>query len=518
MSGYLTYDVKGIQSFIFRIPRLRYIIGGSALIDRFDRETMINGINIPGARRIFSAGGKGAFFCENDECADRVGKEIVAKAREIGLDVKLGKNNDFCEAANCADKLYPFIPANLDGQPCHTSGLYPVQPGSGVGKDGKTHPLVEKRIYDRNLLTKRFENRLLPNVKMPPGFPKEQEFFHSVDAEEDADGKKGARSIGNRNRWAVICMDGNDMGMQFREFMKKKLGSEKTGKWIEEMSRSLDKCSVEAAQAGIQEVVRNWAATLDSKTISDSPLVLPVRPLVVGGDDIIALCHVSYAMAFVKEAARVFEETSEKEGKRVTEATGVSAWPATGGRLTLSAGILFCPVTLPLHTAIPYAETLMAGAKKKGRECKGGSEPSPSPSCLDWEQVTDGVIDTPSARRQRELRMIDQDDAGTTVELTRRPYTLDEFRDLERLAEGYRSIPATIRHSVLPGLRKGRFDRLAFYARIAKNHPTLFEALQEWPKPGGRWKVDPAARVMSTDIVDALLLLEEEHRMEKETV
>lgn len=37
---YLYYDIRGIQSFIFRIPKLKYIIGGSALIDRFDRTTM----------------------------------------------------------------------------------------------------------------------------------------------------------------------------------------------------------------------------------------------------------------------------------------------------------------------------------------------------------------------------------------------------------------------------------------------------------------------------------------------
>ena len=36
MSRYLCYDVKGIQSFIFKIPKLKYIIGGSALVDIFD--------------------------------------------------------------------------------------------------------------------------------------------------------------------------------------------------------------------------------------------------------------------------------------------------------------------------------------------------------------------------------------------------------------------------------------------------------------------------------------------------
>ncbi|MEA2061393.1 MAG: hypothetical protein U9P10_12985 [Thermodesulfobacteriota bacterium] len=42
MGIYLCYDVKGIQSYIFKIPKLKYIIGGSALIDQFDKETVKN--------------------------------------------------------------------------------------------------------------------------------------------------------------------------------------------------------------------------------------------------------------------------------------------------------------------------------------------------------------------------------------------------------------------------------------------------------------------------------------------
>ena len=34
---YVCYDLRAIQSYIFRVPKLKYIVGGSALVDRFDR-------------------------------------------------------------------------------------------------------------------------------------------------------------------------------------------------------------------------------------------------------------------------------------------------------------------------------------------------------------------------------------------------------------------------------------------------------------------------------------------------
>ena len=35
---YLCYDIKGIQQFIFSVPKLKYVVGASLLIDEFDRK------------------------------------------------------------------------------------------------------------------------------------------------------------------------------------------------------------------------------------------------------------------------------------------------------------------------------------------------------------------------------------------------------------------------------------------------------------------------------------------------
>ena len=67
MGLYLCYDIRGIQSFIFRVPKLKYIIGGSAIVDRFDREIMPQLPLKTNQEHIYSAGGKGSFYCVDED-------------------------------------------------------------------------------------------------------------------------------------------------------------------------------------------------------------------------------------------------------------------------------------------------------------------------------------------------------------------------------------------------------------------------------------------------------------------
>jgi hypothetical protein len=104
------------------------------------------------------------------------------------------------------------------------------------------------------------------------------------------------------------------------------------------------------------------------------------------------------------------------------------------------------------------------------------------------------------------------------VKLTRRPYTLETFTRVESLADKYSHIPRTIRHKIFPALCKGYDERLAFAAEIKKNHPDLFSAINEFDLPSGCWELDKDKSEQSTMLIDALMLLEEDNRMKKETV
>jgi hypothetical protein len=369
--------------------------------------------------------------------------------------------------------------------------------------------MIKRRVWQRgDHLARRFEGPLLEGLKLP-GLTgaEDMEFFHDVDA-TSPEGKAGCEALGGRNRWAIIAMDGNDIGSQHRRADEDlRQDPQKFAVWLKHMSSALDRCSRGACKEAIQHVIRQWYTNEGS---SARPITLPVRPLIVGGDDIVLICHVGYALRFVREACQTFSRLSEEEAVDARR-TGIDLWLETGGQLSITAGVLFAPVTLPLATAIPYAEALLASAKYEGR--KTARTGKPAEPCVDWESLTEGLIDSPQARRQRELRFFDSD-IHQEVELTRRPYTLAALDGVRSLVHRYRTIPGTIRHQVRTGLRAGFWDRKVFTARLGKHQPELVKDLEEEEtlrSNGQRWT--KTARGRSTDVVDALLLLEEDERM-----
>ena len=541
---FLCYDIRGIQSFIFRIPKLKYIIGGSAVIDRFDRET-IKSLALPqGCECLFAGGGKGTFVCPSKESAEELRKIILAEAHKIGVDIRFGIDEDYDQASKHATDLYPFIPQDLSGEyPCNVSGLYPVNSPKGE------HPIVKARLFNREAprdseeykMFRYFEHRLLETEglaqRLAPEIADKLEFFHNVAGTDDRgnydkEGDIGAKVLGDRNRWAVICMDGNDMGSQMTDIIKSLENDPEKGakmsRWVKAMSAAIDRCSTQAAIAGIEAVYKKWVGSEDEQNLEgDDKFVLPMRPLVVGGDDVTVLCHVNYAIDFVEAVCDKFEQVSREENEKVLSEIGESIWPATGGRITISAGILYCPVSLPLHSAIAYAEALLASAKTRGRAvkaelvAKGETQPQPTPASIDWEHITDSVLQTPAIFRHRHLYFEDPD-IGKNVCLTKRPYTLEEFAFVEELVNKYRDIPTSTRHKVTSALAKSQNERMAFVASIAKNHKALAQDLVE---PGfeifgsgtSKWVESPDHKEISTSVVDAMQLLEEEMRMKEGT-
>lgn len=575
---YLCYDIKGIQQFIFSVPRLKCIVGASSQIARFDEETVNEFVNRDGCKRIFSGGGRGAFDCSTQQVASEVKEELVERARELGLDVRIGIDEEFSIAALYADELYPFIPTpgELDGLPCAESGLWPV-PGS----DGTiVHPLIEKRIQsgktgqpgDENYdFLQEYVFDLIRN-RIPPSISEKGyivEFLRNVNPEEirASENEKrvdqqranaGQSALGDRNRWAIIAMDVNDMGQQFDALKEETSNDEVT--YVQRLGivsdsikedvthRAFGNALVDVMQGWLEKVKPDlekcWYEERGSKY-----LVLPFRPLVLGGDDVVLLCHSALAMDFVRKMAADFARLSGEVRDSVQKEHGFNPWPATDGQLTISAGVLFTKVTLPLHTAVPYAESLLDNAKNEfRRQVKSGP---PTPAAVDWETVTDTMVDTPAARRNREMRFIDEE-VGAAVYLTRRPYLLDEhsgvasnddraraFRTLEKCVETLGEFPVSFRADLKRALSKVWSERTRFNISMGKGgtkYRDLAESLAE-PSDGTltdkqlAWTVplkededgklvpqqDGGKQIRTTHVVDAILLLDEKHRMAQET-
>lgn len=508
MEQYLAYDIKGIQQFIFSVPKLKYIVGASLLIAKFDDWAADSYDN----EVIFTGGGRGIFYSKNENTIDEIKSALVKKARESGLDLRLGTAGSFSEVVHCADDLYAYVPDSLEGEPDAVSGMLPTD------KTDRIHPILEKRretvgnIRNDNS----FDQQILNNIfdKLPPDIQKfkekggKVEFLSTVKADLDDDEEfyeramKGSEVLGDRNRWAIVCLDGNDMGSQFRAFEKAHTdkSDEKKTAWYKDMSKQLDACTKGAFYEALKIVIQKWydeSCYMISE--EDHLLVLPFRPLILGGDDVTAIIHSSYALDFAKIMIEKFNDLS-KQHKEL--------WVGTNGELTISAGIAYTNVSLPLHTSIPYAESLLGSAKGKFRTKK--EEGKPTPAAIDWEHITESMLDTPSARRHRDLVFYDED-IGTKITLTERPYNIEQLKEVLTLKEKLRNKPFSLLAECQTILTLPWAKRVQRLAAMKKQNAELVTFIQDDDFE------DNHKPERTTKFLDAVSLLEEDHRLTQNT-
>jgi|GEM_PF-1626574 len=529
---YVCYDLKGIQRFIFSVPKLKCVVGASGMIDRFDRESR-HYATAAGGQWIFSGGGRGAFSCPDHQSAEHLERQLVSAAHAIGLDIRIGIEPSLSQAAHHADRLHAFCPENLDGQPCSASGLWPTP-------SGRPHPLVQLRYASarEDYLGQRILHALGQEDQLQKTLAQYSlAFFKNVNPQPDGDeledsrdveeAEAAQRSLGKRNRWAIIAMDGNDMGRQFQAFESQQhpdgQREDRTRQWLSTMSQRLRECTEQAFLSALTSVICQWAENVvDWEDCVVGPmaggkkptLMLPFRPLILGGDDVILLCHTAYAMSFVKKMAQEFQQQS----KQAAASSAIQPlWPATGDQLTISAGVLYAKVTFPLHSGIRYAESLLASAK--GRFRADPNTTQPTSAAVDWDTVTDSLVDTPAARRNRELRFHDPE-LDREIQLTRRPYLLNaesdgaDLQSLEEWKAQLARVPRSVRATLLPGLQQPWSKRVAFTASVAKGHAFLWDQLREDSHElGEAWSRLNEKDVQVTGLPDALLLLDEEHRL-----
>lgn len=549
MSCFLCYDIKGIQQFIHSVPQLKYVVGGSLLIDGFDREMVDDAAQAAGlsnTAKVFAGGGRGTFKCGCRDDAYRLRSELVRRAHQLGLDLRIGIDESLSEASHHADDLHPFVPESLEGEPCRASGLWPItlESSRGFSEEGRgIHPLIWKRreaalqrdgaktvadtlsqqivseLRQRDLLPQDLRDRELVLLRVVGGERQEDPTLTSEAEAADV-------ALGRRNRWAVVAMDGNDMGSQFLTMEKSGPSEEVFEQWLRRMSNAVRRCTRDAFLEALGCCIKAWWDELPAEDRLDAAddndrVVLPFRPLVLGGDDVLCISHASHAMMLAETVSERFRDLSREEAAEA-QGQGITLWPATGGQLSISAGIVYTGVTLPLYSSIHYAESLLASAKGKFRK---KSEPgNPTPAAVDWENITETMLDTPAARRNRELRFKDGDLGGAEVRLTARPYRFGEpLSELHQLRDQLEKVPRSLLAEAMLQLRRPWAERVRWLTAVAKRNAALHKLLDESnpAKPGPSWSVTTGSGngdIRTTSFADAVLLLDESHRMTQETV
>lgn len=188
---------------------------------------------------------------------------------------------------------------------------------------------------------------------------------------------------GEQSKVALICMDGNDLGKLFGarlEDAEDKTLTESI-KSFKELSEKIQECNKKAFKYACDMLIdykqQVWSAKHPDKPMDK--LTMPLRPLVMGGDDITIIAAADIALPFIDVFTRKFEEESGDF------------------RLSLGIGMVVMPSGYPFARAFPLAEELQDAAKKLTKDKKPGERPS----SIDYLVLTEDVENDLTQVRER---------------------------------------------------------------------------------------------------------------------
>ena len=157
------------------------------------------------------------------------------------------------------------------------------------------------------------------------------------------------------NYLAIVHIDGNSMGERFNQC---KTLAERT---------KLSKTVATVTEKAFYKVVELAASITPDQYLAEGIDVgsshhpyLPMRPIIIGGDDVTFVCHARLAVVLAQAFMKELETLSRKELKQLTKDKNDAA-------IYSCAGIAILNVSYPFFRGYELAEQMCAKAKEKAR-------------------------------------------------------------------------------------------------------------------------------------------------------
>lgn len=394
--------VQGIQSFIFQTNELKDIVGASELVENICTELFAKMLyGEKGSRKellaslekddnaILNAAGNIKYIFNSREDCEKIVREFPKRVVEYAPGITVSQavveieENGFEEGVDeleeklRAQRNKPMPNMNIGMMGILRSrqtGLPAVEQDGGEFIDAGTKA---KLGYDKKESTDKISD-----------MPLFRKAFCKNDEDELKD-KDIALEIGkmtDRNNWiAIIHADGNGLGQ-----VVQKVGKDEND--FKVFSRELDKATVLSAQQAYVHV----------RGIYDWKGVIPIRPVVLGGDDLTVICRADLALDYVQAFMENFDDnTSKGDISKIIKKYKVFDEGTVRDRLTACAGIAYIKDKYPFYYGYELAEALCTRAKKDAKKDIGKALPQ---SCLMFHKVQDSFVESYDRIAERELR------------------------------------------------------------------------------------------------------------------
>lgn len=366
--------IQGIQNFIFKTNELKHIVGASELVEKICTDAFEEFLGKTGEEGfIVKAAGNIKFVFNDKEDCEKAFRLFPRKVLNMAPGITISQtvvafDSDNQEEFKIAiDKAEQQLKSQRNNPaPSITLGLMGMKRANNTGLP-IGHILKEKNkteYFDDATWAKLQYNNVFNLCQKSFGLqyvPKESIAFNISD-------------ITGKNDWiAVIHADGNSLGK-----VVQKVGRNKEK--FSEFSYRLNEATIEAA---------NIAYSAVSEIIGTKGLI-PIRPVVLGGDDMTVIIRGDLALLYTKTFLQAFElKTNEKLGHILREE---EVFANNEDKLTACGGIAFTKSSYPFYYGYELAEQLCNQAKKDAKS-RCGADPRGLPdSCLMFHKVQDSFI------------------------------------------------------------------------------------------------------------------------------
>ena len=445
-------SVQGIQSFIFETNKLKEIVGASEMIEQICTEKYKDFIEADKIEVILAAAGNIRLIAEDTdelkEIVRRFPKEASDCAPGITISqavVELIENKEKDSMNTLEDRLK--IQRNKPPRPTQITALG-IERSRRTGKSAierdKDGCLIDKASYlkRKNLTGKDLDahshlaSKLigLPNVAFKK--IKDRKIHFPLNMDDITNKQCG---------WlAVIHADGNNLGKLIQE-----LSGDDILKSYKDFSTNLDSATCKAAANSFD---KSLFKKIEEGKIEITNYKFPIRPIVIGGDDLTVICRADLAIDFITTYLKEFESETSKIFKDIFK---------ENKQLTACAGIAFVKKSYPFHYAIKLAEELCAVAKLKSKSIDPTKlklksiDPANVPSSLIFHKIQSSYVDTYGEIKERELTA-----AASGIKFDYGPYAIDDnvpdMPYIENLIKRVKILKE--KESPKTGLRKWLFD------------------------------------------------------------
>lgn len=427
MSKYLyAAAVQGIQDFIFKTNELKHIVGASELVEQicttaFDKFE----VDEANGTSVIRAAGNIKFVYNNLEDCKRAfrnfPKTIMQLAPGITVSQAVAAFDDDAQFGAAIDEVERLLKIQRNKAPKSVlAGLMGIKRTNNTGLPA-TRIDAKGTFLDDSTIQKEAFNETRVLCKKSFTHPN---LLHGNVAYD-------IKEITGKNDWiAIVHADGNGLGK-----VVQKVGKKMTV--FSQFSKKLDEATKNAAHAAYDNL--KFAGKIDENGI------IPIRPVVLSGDDMTVIIRGDLAIAYVK----IFIEAFERETRKLLGSIITDNKVFADGKdyLTACAGIAFIKSSYPFYYGYQLAEELCGQAKKdtKAIAKERGSEDNLPDSCMMFHKVQDSFVTNYEAIVSRELTA--DDGNSNRVPLFKSgpyylsspqagKYTVNELEDLSKRLDG----------------------------------------------------------------------------------